>query len=67
MRYNKNNIKKEVHSNIDPAQETRKVSNTQSNLTHKEMRKRANKAKISKRKEITMMRMDISKEKLKGQ
>ena len=61
MRYNKNNIKKEVHSNIDPAQETRKVSNTQSNLTHKEMRKRANKAKISKRKEITMMRMDISK------
>lgn len=32
MRCNKNNIKKEVHSNIDPAQETRKVSNTQSNL-----------------------------------
>ena len=61
MRYNKNNIKKEVHSNIDQAQETRKVSNTQSNLTHKEKRKRTNKAKISKRKETIMMRVDISK------
>lgn len=58
MRCNKNNIKKEVHSNIDPAQETRKVSNTQSNLTHKKIRK---KAKISKRKEIIIMRVDISK------
>lgn len=43
MRCNKNNIKKEVHSNIDPAQETRKVSNTQSNLTHKKIRKNAKK------------------------
>ena len=65
MRYNKNNIKKEVHSHIDPAQETRKVSNTQSNLTHKEIGKRTNKAKISKRKEIIMMRVDISKVEIK--
>lgn len=61
MRCNKNNIKKEVHSNIDPAQETWKVSNTQSNLTHKKIRKNAKKDKISKRKEIIMMRVDISK------
>ena len=60
MGCSKSGSKREVYSNIILPQKTRKISNKQSNLTPKGTReRRTNKTKVSRRKEIIMIRAEI--------
>lgn len=54
-----NGIKREIHSNTGLPQQTRKISNKNSNLTPKGIRKRA-KSKVSRRKDIKIKRRNKS-------
>ena len=54
----KSSSKKEVYSNIDLHQETRKISNIQSDLILKGIEKK--KPKINRRKEIMKIRVEIN-------
>ena len=58
----KSSSKREVHSNTIRPQETRKTLNRQPNFTPKTTRKRrtTKKSKISRRKEIIMIRAEIN-------
>ena len=55
MGYSKSSSKREVHSDTDLPQETRKISNKPPNLPHKRIRKRK-KSKFSRRMEIIKIR-----------
>ena len=46
MGYRRNGTKRAVYSNTDPPQETRKISNKQSNLTPKGTRNERTKTKL---------------------
>ena len=62
MRCSKSNFKREVHSNTGLPQNTRKISNKQPNLTPKRIRKEEQtKSKVSRRKEIIKIRVEIIK------
>ena len=64
MGYSKSRSKREVHSDIDLPQETRKISNKQINLLPKRIRKRRpNKSKVSRRKEIIKIREELNRDK----
>ena len=52
MRCSKMSSKREIYSNTILPQETRKISNKQTNLTPKGTRERKTKPKVSRRKEI---------------
>ena len=61
MRYRKSSSKREVYSNKILPQETRKISNKQSNLTPKRTReRRTTKPKVSRRKEIIKIGAEIN-------
>ena len=61
MRCSKNSSKREVYSNKSLPQETRKISNKQSNLTPKGLDKEEQtKPKVSRRKEIIKSRAEIN-------
>ena len=53
MRLSKNSSKREVYSNTGVLQEIRKISNKQSNLPSKEIRKRTNTAQSQQKEGIT--------------
>ena len=55
----KGSSKKEVHSDKCPPQETRKASKQQPHFTPQGTRKRRMKLKVSRRKELTKIRMEI--------
>ena len=59
VRCNKNSSKREVHSNTILPQETRKISNKQSNLTP-QLEKEQTKPKVSKKKEIIKIKAEIN-------
>ena len=62
MGHSKSSSKREVYSNSISPQETRKISNKQSNLIPKATReRRTKKPKVSKRKEIIKVREEINK------
>ena len=57
---------REVYSNSISPQETRKISNKQSNLTPKETRKEEQKnSKVSRKKEIIKIRAEINEKEMK--
>ena len=56
----KSSSKREVYSDTSLTQETRKISNKQPNLTPIGTRKRKTKLKISERKEIIKIRVEIN-------
>ena len=61
MGCSKNNSKREVYSNTSLPQETRKISNKQSNITPKGTREEEQtKYKVSRRKEIIKIRAEIN-------
>ena len=60
MGCSKSSSKTELFSNTSLAQETRKVSNKQSNLTSRGSRERRTKPKVSRRKEIIKIRAEIN-------
>ena len=60
MGCSKNSSKREVYSNTSLPQETRKISNKQSNLTPRGTRERRTKPKVSRRKEIIKIRAEIN-------
>ena len=61
MRHSKSSSKRQVYSNIGLPQETRKISNKQSNPTLKKTRERRTKnPKVSRRKEIIKIRSEIN-------
>ena len=61
MACSKSSSKREVYSYISLPQETRKISNKQSNLTPEGTReRRTNKLKVSRRKEIIKIRAEIN-------
>ena len=60
MGYSKSSSKREVYSYTSLPQETRKISNKQSNLTDlKQLEKEQRKPKVSRRKEIIKIRSEI--------
>ena len=60
----KSSSKREVYSYTSLPQETRKISNKQSNLTPKELEKEEQrKPKVSRRKEIIKIRSEINEKK----
>ena len=59
FRCSKNSFKRDVYSNTSWPQEIRKISNKQSNLTAEGSRKRT-KCKVSRRKEITKIGVEIN-------
>ena len=59
FRCSKNSFKRDVYSNTGWPQEIRKISNKQYNLTAEGSRKRT-KCKVSRRKEITKIRVEIN-------
>ena len=62
----KSSSKTEVYSNIVLCQETRNISNKQPNIKPKairERRKKKNKPKVSRRKEIIKIRSEINEKK----
>ena len=59
MECSKNISKREIYSNTCLPQETRKISNKQSNLTPKGTRKRT-KPKVSRTKEIIKIRVEVN-------
>ena len=61
----KSSFKREVYGNSISPQETRKISNKQSNLTPKQIEKEQTKPKISRRKEIIKIRAEISQIEMK--
>ena len=60
MGCSKSSSKREVYSNTILPQETRKISNKQSNLTPKGTRERKRKHKVSRMKEIIKIRAQIN-------
>ena len=60
MRCSKMSSKREIYSNTILPQETRKISNKQTNLTPKGTRERKTKPKVSRRKEIIKNRAEIN-------
>ena len=60
MGSSKSSSKREVYSKTLLPQETRKISNKQSNLTPKGTRERRTKSKVSRRKEIIKIRAEIN-------
>ena len=58
--YSESSSKGEIHSNTGLPQETRKISNKQSNIIFKGTRKRITKSKVSRRKEIIKIRAEIN-------
>ena len=61
MGCSKSSSKREVYSYTSLPQETRKISNKQSNLTPKELEKEEQtKPKVSRRKEIIKIRAEIN-------
>ena len=66
MGCSKSSSKREVYSNTSLCQETRKISNKQSNLTPKGTReRRKTKPKVSRRKEIIKIRAEINEIEMK--
>ena len=66
MRSSKSSSKREVYSNKILPQETRKISNKQPNLTHKQLEKEEQKdPKVSRSKEIIKIRSEINKKEMK--
>ena len=66
MGCSKNISKRKVYSNTILPQETRKISNTQLNLTPKAVRERRKKIhKVSRRKEIIKIRSEINEKEIK--
>ena len=66
MRYSKSSSKREVDTNTILPQETRNISNKQSNLTPKAIRERRTKTpKVSRRKEIIKIRSEINEKEMK--
>ena len=62
----KSSSKREVYSNRILPQETRNISNKQTNLTLKAIReRRTKKPKVSRRKEIIKIRSDINEKEMK--
>ena len=63
----KSSSKREVYSNTILPQESRKISNKQPNLTPKAIRERRTKKnpKVSRRKEIIKITLDIHEKKMK--
>ena len=65
MGCSKSGSMREVYSNSISPQETRKISNKQSNLTPKETRKEEQKnSKVSRKKEIIKIRAEINETQL---
>ena len=60
MGCSKSSSKREVYSYTSLPQETRKISNKQSNLASKGTRERTNKTQISRKKEIIRIRAQIN-------
>ena len=60
MGCSKSSSKREVYSNTSLPQETRKISNKQSDLTPRGTRERRTKPKVSRRKEIIKIRAEIN-------
>ena len=60
MGCSKSSSKREVYSYTSLPQETRKISNKQSNLTPKGTREKRTKPKVSRRKEIIKIRAEIN-------
>ena len=60
MGCSKSSSNREVYSYASLPQETRKISNKQSNLTPKGTRERRTKPKVSRRKEIIKIRAEIN-------
>ena len=65
MGCSKGGSKKEIHSNKCPPQETRKASKQQPHFTPQGTRKRRMKFKVSRRKEVTKIRMEINRDQKK--
>ena len=66
MGRSKSSSKREVYSNSISPQETRKISNKQSNPTLKQLQKEEQrKPKVSRRKEIIKIRAEINKIEMK--
>ena len=66
MGHDKDISKMEIYSNTGLTQETRKISNEQSNLTPKELEwEQQTKPKVSRRKEILTIRVEINEIKIK--
>ena len=62
MGHSKSSSKREVYGNSISPQETRKISNKQSNLNIKQLEKEEQrKPKVSRRKEITKIRAEINR------
>ena len=61
MGHGQSSSKREIHSNTDLLQRTRKSSNKLLNLISKGTRKRKTKPKVSKRKEIIKITAEINK------
>ena len=57
--------KREVYSNTILPQETRNISDKQPNLTPKAIREITKKPKVSRRKEIIMIRWEINEKEMK--
>ena len=65
MGCSKSSSKREVYSNTILPQETRNISNKQTNLTPKTMReRRTKKPKVSRRKEIIKIRSEINEKEM---
>ena len=66
MGCSKSSSKREVYSYTSQTQETRKISNEQTNLTSNELEKEEQrKPKVSRRKEIIKIRAEINKIEIK--
>ena len=66
MVWSKSSPKREVYSNINQPQETRKTSNRQSNFTPKTTEKKEQKTpKIHRRKEIIKIQAEINEKEMK--
>ena len=62
---NRSSAKREIYSNTSLPQETRKISNKQSNLTPRGTRERRTKPKVRRRKEIIKIRSEINEKGMK--
>ena len=66
MGCSKSSSKRDVYSNTNLPQETRKISNKQPNFTPKAIReRRTKKPKVSRRKEIIQIRSEINEKEMK--
>ena len=65
MESTKSSSKREIYSSTGLPQERRKISNKQYNLPYKVIRKGRIKPKVSRRKEIIKIRMEINKRETK--